>query len=96
MFTLHWALLALYAVLQIADGYTTLKGSQKGAAEANPVLSHLMTCAGPAVAVVLLKTLATVPFAFLTPSRYSCAVLLILCILYVITVVNNIQILRRM
>ena len=96
MFTLYWALLALYAVLQIADGYTTLQGSQRGAAEANPVMSYLMTCAGPTVAVVLLKTLATVPFAFLTPSRYSCAVLLVLCMLYVITVVNNILILRRM
>ena len=96
MFIFYWCLLATYALLQIADGYTTLHGTQKGAAEANPLLAKLMTCAAPAVAVICLKIVVTVPFAFLTPSRYSCAVLLILCATYLVTVLNNITILRRM
>ncbi|MGA1354979.1 MAG: DUF5658 family protein, partial [Candidatus Limnocylindrus sp.] len=53
-------LLLLFILLQVADGYTTVRGLKLGAKEANPLLAWLFERFEPVGELVLVKLAAIV------------------------------------
>lgn len=89
------ALLIAFALLQLADAYTTSRILKAGGVETNKLMRRLMEQIGVTEALVLTKTLAIVivVMAF-AAGHLPVWVLAALCAFYVLVVLNNVLVMR--
>lgn len=75
-------------VLQLLDGYTTIKILSSGGTELNPLIRKLIDSIGIAKGVILVKILA-VMLGYLLLTMGQTSPLIFLAILYSLVVANN-------
>lgn len=84
-------LLLLFILLQVADGYTTVRGLKLGAREGNPLLAWLFERFEPVLVLLVVKTASIIAVAVV-----NCDILTaFVCGVYVPVVLNNIRVLRK-
>ena len=84
-------LLLLFILLQVADGYTTVRGLKLGAREGNPILAWLFERFEPVLVLLVVKTASIIAVAVV-----NCDILTaFVCGVYVPVVLNNIRVLRK-
>lgn len=84
-------LLLLFILLQVADGYTTVRGLQLGAREGNPILAWLFERFEPVLVLLVVKTASIIAVAAVNHDVLTAFV----CGVYVPVVLNNIRVLRK-
>lgn len=84
-------LLLLFILLQVADGYTTVRGLQLGAREGNPILAWLFERFEPVLVLLVVKTASIIAVAVVNSDILTAFV----CGVYVPVVLNNIRVLRK-
>ena len=84
-------LLLLFILLQVADGYTTVRGLKLGAKEGNPLLAWLFERFEPIVVLVVVKLAAIIAVGAVNHDVLTAFV----CGVYVPVVLNNIRVLRK-
>ena len=98
MFT--YILLALFVLLQAADGWSTLAILNRGGYERNPILADLMNKIGILTAILIVKSAAsvgaTVMVLLLPDFTTTRVVLIILCLIYGVVLSNNRQVLKNL
>lgn len=83
-------LLALFAILQIADGYTTHRILQQGGSELNPIMAMLFEEFGHLPVLVLLKAgLVGLSYFYIDPWQYGELLLGLMCVFYSFVVLHN-------
>jgi uncharacterized protein DUF5658 len=94
-----YALFALCAALQLADGWTTVKVLQLGGVEENPVMSDLIDHFGVSATMIAVKLAVIGLLAWGTFHAHAFDnlqwVLGLVAALYVVIVRNNLQVLKR-
>lgn len=75
-------------VLQLLDGYTTIKILSSGGTELNPLIRKLIDSIGIAKGIILVKILAVV-LGYLLLTMGQTSPLIFLAILYSLVVANN-------
>lgn len=92
------ALLALFTLMQIADGVTTYIGIKRGAYEQNPAVAWLMDRLGLVPGLAIAKGLAVIA-AWLIVKHTTTAgayILGVLCAGYAILLMNNVRMIARL
>lgn len=84
-------LLLLFILLQVADGYTTVRGLKLGAREGNPILAWLFERFEPVLVLLVVKTASIIAVAVVNSDILTAFV----CGVYVPVVLNNIRVLRK-
>lgn len=84
-------LLLLFILLQVADGYTTVRGLKLGAREGNPILAWLFERFEPTLVLAIVKAASILAIALLNCDLVTAFV----CGVYVPVVLNNIRVLRK-
>ena len=84
-------LLLLFILLQVADGYTTVRGLKLGAREGNPILAWLFERFEPVLVLLVIKTASIIAVAVVNSDILTAFV----CGVYVPVVINNVRVLRK-
>ena len=84
-------LLLLFILLQVADGYTTVRGLKLGAREGNPILAWLFERFEPVLVLLVVKTASIIAVAVVNSDILTAFV----CGVYVPVVINNVRVLRK-
>jgi hypothetical protein len=84
-------LLLLFILLQVADGYTTVRGLKLGAREGNPILAWLFERFEPVLVLLVVKAASIIAVAVVNSDILTAFV----CGVYVPVVLNNIRVLRK-
>jgi hypothetical protein len=87
---MNLAFLALFALLNVADVWTTLKALEMGKREVNPLLAKLFQHFDPLGVMVMTKVFAV--WALWYADLYL--VTMAMCALYVYVVINNWKVIR--
>ena len=86
----------VYIVLQCADAITTYIAIESGnATERNRLVAYVMNKLGSFRGLMLIKTVAIMPFFYVTPTLPIVVVLYILIVVYLGVVLNNISVIRQ-
>lgn len=88
------ALLWIFAGLQFADAYTTMKILSKGGVELNPVMAWIFKKAGIMNGLFMVKTVMVAFFAYFI-DRIPAWLMGVLCIAYAWVVYHNARQLRK-
>ena len=93
------SLLVFFALLQVADAWTTITVLSKGGSELNPLMKKAFDKLGAPTAFLVIKTglvaLVTIPTYQGLFDPYAWQVLAIFCAFYVIILINNLIALRK-
>ena len=84
-------LLLLFILLQVADGYTTVRGLKLGAREGNPILAKLFDRFSPVPVLLVVKAAGIFAVAAVNHDVLTAFV----CGVYVPVVINNVRVLRK-
>lgn len=84
-------LLLLFILLQVADGYTTVRGLKLGAREGNLILAWLFERFEPTLVLAVVKAASVLAIVLLNCDLVTAFV----CGVYVPVVLNNIRVLRK-
>lgn len=84
-------LLLLFILLQVADGYTTVRGLKLGAREGNPILAWLFERFEPVLVLLVVKAAGIFAVAVVNHDVLTAFV----CGVYVPVVINNVRVLRK-
>jgi hypothetical protein len=84
--------LALFALLQVADVYTTMRILDKGGEELNQTLAKLFAKYEPLPTLVSIKAIAIGAFALADNVYLTSA----FCVVYAAVVANNVRVLKGM
>jgi hypothetical protein len=84
--------LAIFALLQVADVYTTMRILDKGGKELNPILNKLFAKYEPLPTLASIKALAIGLMALADTFWLTVA----FCVVYAAVVANNVRVLKGM
>ena len=84
--------LANFALLQVADDYTTMRILDKGGKELNPILNQLFAKYEPLPTLASIKALAIGLMALADTFWLTVA----FCVVYAVVVANNVKVLRSL